>query len=192
MKRKASPIFLILPGVDCAPWEVGGCVWLGERGRRTWGEGGSPQSQSPPGCRAGHLYERYLKTIHWRRRVMLLSPLCWVWPLGVTLSLGSMDSGFTASVTENGFLENLWKYGKLHPDKVHWGKICRLFCGLFGSLGEGWMGVRPHWVWKKYCWTTFNRTPSFRSSLMSTCDANKNESKYNIKGMRKLWMQTWI
>ena len=27
------------------------------------------------------------------------SPLCWVWPLGVTLSLGSIERGFTASVT---------------------------------------------------------------------------------------------
>ena len=116
---------------------MGGCVWLGERGRRTWGEGGSPQSQSPPGCRADHLYERYLKTIH--GRVMLLSPLCWVWPLGVTLSLGSIDSGFTASVTENGFLENLWKYGKLHPEKVHWGKICRLFWVCLVAWGRvGW------------------------------------------------------
>ena len=190
MKRKVSSSFSILPGVDCAPWEVGGCVWLGERGRRTWGEGGSPQSQSPPGCRAGHLYERYLKTIHWRRRVMLLSPLCWVWPLGVTLSLGSIDSGFTASVTENGFS---WEFLKVWEITSRQSALRKdLFCGLFGSLGEGWMGVRPHWVWKKYCWTTFNRTPSFRSSLMSTCDANQNESKNNIKGMRKIWMQTWI
>ena len=34
--------------------------------------------------------------ILWNRRH---SPLCWVWPLGVTLSLGSIERGFTASVT---------------------------------------------------------------------------------------------
>ena len=166
---------------------------IGGEGEENMGGGGiTPISVTPRlSCRSP--LRKIFKNYSWEEEgVMLLSPLCWVWPLGVTLSLGSIDSGFTASVTENGFLENLWKYGKLHPEKVHWGKICRLFCGLFGSLGEGWVGVRPHWVWKKYCWTTFNRTPSFRSSLMSTCDANQNESKNNIKGMRKLWMQTWI
>ena len=100
-----------LPGVDCAPWAEAGCVWPGGRETRTWAAGGSLRSPSLQGCRAYHLRVKYLLTrenkmyiyifssrIHilWNRRH---SPLCWVWPLGVTLSLGSIERGFTASVT---------------------------------------------------------------------------------------------
>ena len=117
---------------DVSDWGRGG----GEHG----GRGDHPNLSHPQAVvQITYRYERYLKTSHGRRRGMLLSPLCWVWPLGVTLSLGSIDSGFTASVTENGFLENLWKYGKLHPDKVHWGKICRLFWVCLVAWGRvGW------------------------------------------------------
>ena len=73
---------------------------IGGEGEENMGGGGiTPISVTPKlSCRSPEKDD--IVKIKMKRRT-LYSPLCWVWPLGVTLSFGSIERGLTASVTEN-------------------------------------------------------------------------------------------
>ena len=110
------------PGVDCAPWVVGVCVWLGGRVRKTWGEGGSRRFQSPPNCRADHLKKDNDVKINMTRRMLLtimLGVATGRYPL-----IGINREGVDCLCHWKYFRHLFFKYRrKKHFDKVYWGKI---------------------------------------------------------------------